>query len=194
MGKLYKNFVFDIIAAAVCLSLGIVMLPPIGIGGYIVRILLALVLAAYLALFLFDKIRKTRGTAFILSIIEFVVVLLLILDLILEQFNVFTLSGVCHTLGLVLALRGIMSSITMYISAYYSKKKRKNLPIFLLSLFFIALGVFLFAKPILSDLVINWVLCSLFFLCFLIYGALALLFAPDRKTKKKLPASKKEDA
>ena len=192
MGKLYRNFLFDIIAAVICLTMGIVMLPPIGIGGYIVRVLLALVLLAYLVLYLVDKIKKSRGTVFILGVVEFVLVSLIILDLFLEQFKILNISGICHTVGLVLALRGVMSALAMYITAYNTKRKKKNLPLFLVSLLLIGAGVFLFANPILSDKVINWVLCVLFFLCFVIYSALALLFAPERKSKKQLTQTKEE--
>lgn len=184
MGKLYKNFVFDIIAATLCLALGIVMLPPIGIGERIVRILFALTLLAYLIFYLFDKVRTSRGTVFILGIVEFIIVSLIVVDLILEQFNVFSISGVCHTVGVVLTLRGVISALTLYISAYFAKRRPKNLLLFIFSLILIMGGVFLFAKPILSDYVINWALCGLCFLCFLIFCALALLFSPDRKAKK----------
>ena len=181
MSKLYKSFVFDLVMAILCLALGIIMLPPFGIGEQILRILVALLLVAYLILFLFDKIKAARGSVFVLGVIEFIIVSLMVVDLLLEQFTAFHLSGVCHTVGIVLALRGVILALTLYLGAYYTKRKQKNIFYFATSLVFIGGGVFLFAKPVLSDLVINWAACCVLFLCFIIYGGLSLLFSPERK-------------
>ena len=42
MNKLYKNFIFDIVAGSVALVLAIIMLPPLNFGIRAINILLAL--------------------------------------------------------------------------------------------------------------------------------------------------------
>ena len=182
MKKIYRNYVFDIIMAVVALVMGILMLPPIGIGGQVLNILLALILVVYLAIYLFDKVRRARGTSFILILIEFSVVSLIAVGLILQQFHVFgDANVVCPTIGIVMWLRGVVVIISMYVTAATVKKNRYNLPEFVLCIFLASAGVFLFARPITSDLVITWIICVFFLICFISFGALALLFAPIGK-------------
>ena len=74
MQTLYKNYIFDIVIALIALALGIVMLPVFGISEIFIDIMLALALGVYLVFFLFDRLRHSRGTVFILTIIEFIVI------------------------------------------------------------------------------------------------------------------------
>ena len=185
MRKIYKNYIFDIIMAVVSLILGILMLPPIGLGQKMLSVMLALTLVGYLVIFLFDKARRARGTSFVLILVEFAVISLIAVGLFLQQFKVFGEANViCPTIGIVMWLRGIVVNVSMYVSASSIKKSKYNLPEFLLCILFSTLGVYLFAKPITSDLVITWILCGFLLFCALVFGALALLFAPTRKHRK----------
>lgn len=188
MKKLYKNFIFDIIVGIIALALGVVMLPPFGIGKFVLRILLAVTLGFYLVLYLFDKLKRTRGTLFVLAIIEFLAITGLIVMLFLQQFDVFN-ADVCSMLGLVLWVRGVIALIGMYFKASTAKKSRYDLAPFLLFLLFVSLGMYFFAKPPLTDNVLNWVICIFFFLCALTLGVLAYVYAPMRheKVKKEKP-------
>ena len=170
---------------AVALVLGIIMLPPIGLGQQILSVMLAITLIAYLVMFLFDKARRARGTSFVLILIEFTVISLIAVGLILQQFKIFGETNVvCPTIGIVMWLRGIVVNVSMYATASSVKKSKYNLPEFLLCIIFSTLGVYLFAKPITSDLVITWCLCGFLFFCALVFGGLALLFAPIGKHKR----------
>ena len=184
MKKLYKNFVFDLTIAIAALVLGIVMLPPFGIGIYALNILFAATLVVYFFVYLWDKLKRTKGSIFLLTFIECAVYFCIIVDLIFQQFRVFQALSVCRALGLVFWVRGTSSAIGMYINALSSKHKRSHLPSFLLRLLFISFGVFMFANPLINDNVLNWSMCILFYISALAFGGLALLFAPHKKNKK----------
>ena len=181
MKKLYKSFIFDIIIAVVALALGIIMLPPFGIGQQALNILMALTLAAYLALYTFDKIRRSKGTTLVLSLVEFCIIATIALALVIQQFSALRISGVCRIIGMVLWLRGLFAALGMYIAASGAKKQKYGILRFLLCILLATVGVYLFAAPIVSDLVLTWIICSIFFACALIFATLAILFSPLRK-------------
>ena len=183
MKKLYKNFVFDLTIALSALVLGIVMLPPFGIGIYALNILLAATLVVYFLVYLLDKLKRTRGSIFLLTFLECIVYFFIVLDLIFQQFRVFEALSVCRALGLVFFVRGFSSALGMYINATSEKCHKPNLPRFISRIIFIAFGVYMFANPLINDNILNWGMCILFFVSTLAFGALALLFAPQRKKK-----------
>lgn len=184
MKRIYTNFVFDVIMAIIFLALGIVMLPPLNIGPKAMNILFAVLLVTYLVSFLYDKIKRTRGSILILSCIEFIVVSIVAVEQILQQFSLFNLSGACETFGFVIALRGIISVVEMYILASTSKRAKYSLPAFMAYLLLVCAGVFVMARPFISDLIINWILCGVFFLLTLIFTGFAFLYAPTKKNGK----------
>ena len=184
MKRIYTSFVFDVIMATIFLALGIVMLPPLNIGPKVLNILFAVLLVTYLVSFLYDKIKRTRGTVLILAAVEFIIVSIVAIEQILQQFSIFNLSGACATFGFIIALRGVFSVIEMYILSATSKRVKYNLPAFLVYLFLVCLGVFLLAKPFISDLIVNWIICGIFFLLTLIFTGFAFLYAPTKKSGK----------
>lgn len=181
MKKLYKNFTFDLTIAITALVLGIIMLPPFGIGIYALNILLAATLVTYFLVYLWDKLKRTRGAIFLLTALECVIYFFIILDLILQQFRVFDAISVCRALGLVLWVRGTISAIGMYITAISPTPRKKSLLSFLSRVLLICLGTYLLANPLLTDNVLNWAMCIIFFLSAFAFGGLALLFAPSKK-------------
>ena len=56
--RTYKNYIFDIVISALAAVLGVVMLPPFGIGQRLLNLLLAISLVAYLAIHLFGKLQS----------------------------------------------------------------------------------------------------------------------------------------
>ena len=184
MKKIYKSFIFDIIIAVVALALGIVMLPPFGIGQQALNILMALTLAAYLAIYTFDKIRRSKGTTLILTLVEFCIIATIALALVIQQFSPLRISGVCRIIGAVLWLRGVFSALGMYIVATNAKKQKYGILKFLLCVLLSTVGVYLFAAPIISDLVLTWIICVLFFISALVFAILAFLFSPSRRREK----------
>ena len=179
--RTYKNYIFDLVIAVLALVLGILMLPPFGIGQYCLNLLLALSLATYLAVHLFGKMQRTRGATFILTLIEFSVICIIIVGLVFQQFRVFELVGVCRTLGVVLWLRGIVSITVMYINLGTLKSARYNLPKFILYLLLITVGVYLFANPLLTDYVFNWIICLVMLFSALIFFLLSFIYSPIKK-------------
>ena len=61
MKKLYRNFIFDLTIAICALVLGIIMLPPFGIGVYALNTLLAATIVVYFLVYLWDKLGRTKG-------------------------------------------------------------------------------------------------------------------------------------
>ena len=181
MKNLYRNFVFDLTIAITALVLGIIMLPPFGIGIYALNILLAASIVVYFLVYLWDKLRRTKGAIFLLTVSECVVYFFVIIDLIMQQFHVFDALSVCRALGLILWVRGTVSAIGMYITALSSSRRKSSLPNFLFRLLLISGGMFLLAHPLFTDLILNWSMCIFFFLSSLAFGALALLFSPAKK-------------
>ena len=181
MKQLYKNFVFDLVIAITALILGIVMLPPFGIGIYMLNALLACTIIVYFLVYLWDKLKRTKGAVFLLTVIECIVYFFVIIDLLLEQFRVYDALSVCRALGLILWVRGTISIICMYLNITSSSRKTATLPSFLLRIAMISFGMMLLAHPMINDIVLNWAMCILFYLSALAFGGLALLFSPIKE-------------
>ncbi len=183
MKTLYKNFTFDLIIAVCALVLGIIMLPPFGIGIYALNALLAATIIVYFLVYLLDKLKRTKGSIFVLTVIECVVYFFIIIDLVVQQFSSFEAFSVCRGLGIFFWVRGTISSIGMYIRATSSGLRKTTLPAFLFRIFMISFGMYLFANPLINDLILNWAMCIIFFISALAFGGLAILFSPIKKNK-----------
>ena len=181
MKKLYRSFAFDLTIAITALTLGIIMLPPFGIGIYALNILFAATLTTYFLVYLWDKLKRTRGSIFLLTAIECIVYFFVVVDLVLQQFTSLDAISVCRALGLVLWVRGTVSAIGMYIIAISPTPRKKSLPSFLSRILLIFFGTYLMANPLITDVVLNWAICILFYLSALAFGGLALLYAPTKK-------------
>ena len=181
MRRLYRNFTFDLTIALTALVLGIIMLPPFGIGTYLLNLLTAATIVVYFLVYLWDKLRCTKGAIFLLTVLECAVYLFVIIDLILEQFRLFDALNVCRAVGIVFWARGTASAIGMYINAASSSRAKHSLPGFLSRIFMICVGVYLFANPLITDVILNWTICILFFLSARAFGGLALLYSPVKK-------------
>ncbi len=181
MEKLYKNFIFDLAIAVTALALGIIMLPPFGIGIYALNVLLAVTITAYFFVYLLEKLKRTKGSIFILTLAECIIYLFIIVDLVIQQFQLADVLNVCRALGLFLWVRGTSSAIGMYIRLASSKNRQGHLVRFLTRLGMISAGAYLFANPLLNDTILNWAICILFYLSALCFGGLAILFSPIKK-------------
>lgn len=183
--KLYKNHIFDIIAAIASLIIFVVMIPPFGIARYALNILLAITIGIYAYLYLFPKLTTTHGTPFVLATAEFVIITLVVISLIIQQLHLVEISGVCQTIGLVLWVRGVVLTSVTYLGALKAKKPHKSTTSFIVGMVLTTAGALLFANPIVSDAVLEWVLCLLFLVYALLFGALAFLYWPQRKSSDK---------
>ena len=184
MKKLYKNVLFDIIVALVALGIAVIMLPVFEISNACIDIIMALALVAYILLFISDKLKHTRGTVFGLTVLETVILSVIVILLVIQQFAPFYVLSVCKAVGVVLWLRGVVITVTLYISALYIRKPRRNLPKLLLAIGFISAGGMLVFGQVFTDLFIEWTVSIALFITALAFGALAFLFHHPRKIDK----------
>lgn len=184
MKKLYTNVLFDVIVALVALAIAIVMLPIFEISRHCVDILMALALIAYILLFISDKLKHTRGTVFGLTVVETVVLSVIVIMLVIQQFAPFYVLSVCKAVGAVLWLRGVVITVTLYISALYIRKPKRNLPKLLMAIAFISFGAMLVFGHVFTDLLIEWFISIALFITALAFAALAFLFhGPHKKAE-----------
>ena len=184
MKKLYKNALFDAAVAVIALAIGIVMLPVFEISKYCIDIIMALALVAYILLFISDKLKHTRGTVFGLTVLETVVLSIIVILLVIEQISPFDILSVCQAVGVVLWLRGAVITVTLYISALYIRKPKRNLPKLLMAIGFISMGGMLVFGSVFTDLLVEWVVSVALFVTALAFGALAFLFYHPKKSNK----------
>ena len=182
MNRFYKNFVVDIIIAVTLTVFGIVMLPVFGIGSVILDVFVCAALIAYLVLFRLDKLKKAKGVIFILTATEFALVGLIAIGLVLKQFELIKIDGVCSTVGLILWLRGVTDAVSHYIAVTGARRGKRNVPQFILDLLLISVGVLMVSRKIISDNVLNWSICVIMMLTGLVFAALAVLFHPGKKS------------
>lgn len=194
MLTLYKNYIFDIVVAIIALALSIVMLPVFGISEIFIDIMLALALGVYLVFFLFDKLRHSKGTVFILTIIEFIVIVIVAFGLVFQQFGIIIrFSAVCQTVGLVIWMRGVVMALSLYLASLSAKKPTRSLVKFIIGIVLISLGAALITSTFIPDEVIEWVICVALFVAALVFGALAFLFSPLKHEVGKKSDTKAEE-
>ena len=185
MKRFKGDYIVYLIVSVLLIALGIVMLVnDYEIGLKIVNIAIALILVAYLALVLFPLIKHKRGTIQILTIVEFVLVCVIALGLILQQFKVFNIAGACQIIGLVIWLRAVVELFRAY---FYRGKDSsyKYAPwYFCFILALITFGTYMFAKPFFSN---EQVVLTLSIICFVLALALiivGIMYLPKKQSKK----------
>ncbi len=184
MPKIFKNYIVDFILAAILIALGVVMLPVL-FGLDIINIILAIGLLLYLALFLFKRITKRRGAMFVIILVEFMIVAVIATGLVLQQFKIFNISGVCKILGLVLWVH----SAGMLLGEYFNAKNKdaKTCPpyLFALDIALLTLGTYMFAAPFASDELIAWIVAITLMSLGAALIALAIYYIPKKKKTAK---------
>lgn len=125
-------------------------------GTSIINIIICAFILMYLFFFLLKKItKKSNGTIKALTIIEFVILALIAVGCVLQQFKIINIGGACSILGLALWCRGTTEVFRAY---YHQKEGNDKYPIWWLciSIVFLTLGVYLFANPIFQDIHLLW--------------------------------------
>lgn len=153
-------------------------------GMSIVNLIIAACLLAYLFLFLIKKVMsKSNGAIKVLTIVEFVLLLLIVLGCILQQFKIIKVNGACGILGLAMWCRG---SVEIFRAYYHQKGNNDKYPVWWLciALALVSFGVYLFAKPLFQDVVILWIFIIVIFLFAIICFIDGVLSKPEGKTKK----------
>lgn len=151
-------------------------------GSKIINLMIAIVIVAYLLFYLIKKAKRARyQTILILTIIEFVLLAVIALGCVLTQFKVINVGGACQILGLALWCRGVVEVFRSY---YY--KQDSSYPYSLwnvvIAITMVTLGTYLFAKPLFSDVLLQWIFSIFTALC----GVILIVIGIIRKPKKKI--------
>ena len=190
MKKIIKNYLACLILGSLCLLAALIFAPiwtwwekcPWKLWGMqILNILIAVIIIAYLALFLFKKIKGSRKRVIqVLTIIEFVLLSLIALGCIFSQFNIINVQGACQIFGLALWARGCVEIFRAY---YYRADSNEVYPLWYLaiSITMVTLGTYCFAKPFIQDIAILWIFIALL----TISGILLLVIGLNNKPEKK---------
>ena len=121
--------------------------------------------------------KRTNGVVKVLTIIEFVILALIALGCILQQFKVINVGGACAILGLALWCRGTVEIFRAY---YHQKGNNEKYPVWWLAvaIALVTLGTYIFAKPVFSDVVILWIFVILILLVSIILIVDGILAKP----------------
>lgn len=175
---------------AVALTAGAIVLAPIwgstdvffkSWGSKIINILLAVAILYYVILYLFKKVRSSRGAVQILTAVEIVLLSLIALGCVLSQFRVINVSDPCQILGLALWLRGVIELVRAYYYRGSSSTIKYSLLQLAIAIAMVSFGVYIFARPFISRVAIQWILvCAL-----LIFAVFTLLYGISAKPNKK---------
>lgn len=171
------------VGTALLIVLGILLIPGItDLGQDILNYVIAAGILVYLFAYLFGKIRHSRQIIMVLTIIEFVLMFLIALGLVLAQFKVINISGACAIIGLALALRG---SVEMFRAYFHQSSNNARYPLwqFIVNLIILVFGVYIFAKPFITDETMITVMAVVCFVAAIICLALAITTL-DKKKKK----------
>ena len=172
------------IFAILCAALGVVLIPDItDLGQQILNVLIAIAILSYLFGYLTKKLKRTRQTIFVLTAIEFGFLFLIALGLILSQFKVINITGGCKILGLAFALRGVVEMFRAY---YHQSSNNAKYPLwqFVINLAILMFGVYIFAKPFITDQQLIMVASVAAFICALIFVILGFSSLNHNKNKK----------
>lgn len=153
-------------------------------GMEFINIIIAICIGLYLFLFLIKKVAKrTNEVIKILTIIEFVSLLLIALGCILKQLAIFNVGSACQILGIAMWARGVVEVFRAY---YHQHGNNDKYPIvyLILAIVLVTFGAFLYAKPFISDEVILWIFVSLILVIGIIIFIDGFLAKPEKKKAK----------
>ena len=154
-------------------------------GTQAINLIIALFLSLYLFGWLLKKMLRTSGSTLkVLTIIEFVLLLLVDLYLILGQWipqlRIVPVNGACATAGLAIWIRGCVEIFRAY---FHQRDSKSYYPIWWLvvALAFVSVGMWMMVAPFITDLTLLWI-----FVCLLIVvGLLAIGYGIYAKPQKK---------
>lgn len=164
-------------------------------GLDIVNIMISMCIFVYLFTFLIKKITtRSNGVVKVLTIIEFVLLLIIGMFSLLEQFDIFNLNC-CQILGLVFYSRGVVEIFRAY---YHQKGENSKYPLWwlIIAILFVTLGAYLFIASPFDEIVVLWTVVGFILLvglCLVVIGFRAKpLLTPEQKAKKKQTKKEKE--
>lgn len=185
-----KRFKYDwlvyFIVSIIAITLGILLIVnDYKIGMQILNIAIAIILILYLFLFLMPVLRHKSGTIQILTIVEFVIVALIALGLILQQFKVFNIAGACRIIGLVLWIRAVVELFRAYFYKGKDSSYKYAIWYFCIILSLITLGTYMFASPFFTDQQVVLALSIGCFILAVVLIVLGIIYVPKKSKKSK---------
>lgn len=156
-------------------------------GYKIIKIVIAVALVLYLVFFLLKKLKaKSNKVVKVLTILEFVILSLIAIACVFNQFVPFKVGTVGQVLGFVLWVRGAIEVFRAY---YYGGSGENNAkyPVWqiFITILLISAGTYFMVSNVLSDKAVLWAVTSLIALCGIIAIVLGFLKQPVKKAKVK---------
>ncbi len=156
-------------------------------GYKIVKTVVAAALVLYLVFFLFKKLKtKSNGVVKVLTILEFVILSLIAIACVFNQFVSFKVGTVGQILGFVLWVRG---SIEVFRAYYYGGdgENHSKYPVWqiFVAILLISAGTYFMVSNVLSDKAVLWAVTSIIAFCGIIAIVLGFLKQPVKKAKVK---------
>ena len=183
MAKLFKNYIALFIFAFILAALGVISLPVV-LGDLIIDLILALALIAYLILFLFDRLSASSGASFVIFLSEFVTIALIAAGLLLGQFKIINVLGVCRVIGLSIWIHTSGVAIESYIEAYRRQSKKIKPYAFAIYLSLSSIGVYMLASPFISNKAVAYIISGISFALSILTLTLGIIRAAKNKTQK----------
>ena len=192
MNQLQKNPVLLLILGVLSIAIGIILLPPFGIGVTIIGYLCCVCLLAYLFAYLLPRMLRARGKVQVVMVVEFVALLLVAVGLLpFIGLQIFKLSGVCQILAFAIWFRGVSGLVRGYVTSTPEGKRAFPFWAFALQIGLTSVGAYFFAKPLFTDEQLSLIIAILFFI---LAVALIVLSAIgfQKKSKRKKSRSAKQ--
>ena len=110
---------------------------------------------------------------------EIILVSIVAVGLIFRQFNIINLSSTCAIFGLAVWLRGLFGAVETYLYRGTVKDSRYPLWLLLVYILVISAGVYMIAKPVISDSTLIYILA----VAFVAIGAMFVFYAVKNSKK-----------
>lgn len=182
-----KYYWAEITLGVVCIIMAILFAPLWkntdvffkGWGLAVVDVLIAALIVAYLAGYLWKKMILSKGIIKVLTIVEFCALSIIALGCIFTQFDVFPIKEACKIFGMVLWSRGVVEIFRAY---YLSRVTTyKYSPLWLVvAIAMVTFGTYCFAKPFIQNEAILW----LFVTALLVFGVIFVFVGCMQKPVK----------
>lgn len=160
-------------------------------GTAIINMLICACIVLYLCLYLVNKIRqRANGVVKILTIVEFILLALVAIGCVLQQFQVLKIAnGACAILGVAMWCRGVVEIFRAY---YHQRGNNDRYPVWWLvvAICLVTFGVYFVLKPPFQDIIILWIFVAFVLLVSIILIIDGILAKPASKKEKKVKEKK----
>lgn len=186
-GLFWLYIVFGILGIAVGIMLMPIWsyFPIVDLGIQIVNLIVCTCILLYLFCYLLPKMTKNNTEVIqTLMIVEFVVMFLIAISCILQQFRVIYIGGACAILGIAIWCRSVVEIFKAY---FHQHGDGMYYPLWYLIFIILLLsfGVLIFVRPLFTDIELLWFFIGLIFIFSLILIIDGFLSKPVNNRIKK---------